>query len=199
MEILSTRGIMRVSNFIKMIFSILLALPLAACSLSNPLSPPNTPPTQPPKDKVIGDAQFGAYIKGAAWDKSRLYDLETELGHTFGIIQWFTSWPAPFEDYLVERVHDIDRIPLITWQSTGISLQDINAGLHDSYIRSWAKGVADTKDEVYLRIFPEMNGEWVSWNGDPEALKLAWKRIDHNFRSSWCKQCSLGMVTQCHR
>lgn len=165
---------MRVSNFNRTIFLILLALPLAACSLSNPSNNPSVPV---PKDRVIGDAKFGAYIKGAAWDKSRLYSLEDEVGHTFDIIQWFTSWPAPFEPYLVERVHDIGRIPLITWQSTDISLQDINAGLYDNYIRSWAEGVAATEDDVYIRIFPEMNGNWVSWNGDPEALKQAWKHI----------------------
>jgi mannan endo-1,4-beta-mannosidase len=156
-----------------LIFFVLSLSLLTSCSLERQPQEPNLPP----RPRVVGDAQFGIYIKGAAWDKSILYDLEGEVGHNFNIIQWFTSWPAPFESYLVDRVHAIDRLPLITWQSRDISLQDINAGLHDGYIRSWARGVKNTQDEVYLRPFPEMNGDWVSWNGNPEALKKAWRHI----------------------
>jgi len=33
----------------------------------------------------------------------------------------------------------------------------------------------------YVRLFPEMNGDWVPWNGQPEALVATWRRIDALF------------------
>ncbi len=170
------------STLIKFLFLTLLIFLLTSCSLSVPSNPTPQEPKPLPDQQVIGDAQFGAYIRGAVWEKSLLYKLEGEIGHQFNIIQWFISWPAPFEDHLVDQIHSIGRLPLITWQSRDISLQDINAGVHDSYIRSWARGVKSARDIVYLRPFPEMNGDWVSWNGNPEALIIAWKHIVTIFR-----------------
>jgi mannan endo-1,4-beta-mannosidase len=159
------------------------ALALASCSLPyQPTPDQENPPEPSPTNRTIGDAKFGAYIKGAAWDKSILYGLEAEVGHQFNIIQWFTSWPAPFEDYLVDRVHSIGRAPLITWQPKDISLQDITSGIHDTYIRSWARGLSKAQGDVYLRPFPEMNGDWVSWNGNPQKLVEAWKYMVDIFR-----------------
>src|SRR5690606_5782487 len=31
--------------------------------------------------------------------------------------------------------------------------------------------------DVYLRPFPEMNGDWVGWNGDPKTFRKAWRRM----------------------
>ena len=66
---------------------------------------------------------------------------------------------------------------MITWQSKRPKLDDIIAGRHDTYIKTWATGLRDLRGEVYLRIFPEMNGDWVSWHGNPEKLKRAWVHI----------------------
>jgi beta-mannanase len=161
-----------------------LAFVLASCSLPSEPLPDTDNPSEPlPNQRTVGDAKFGAYVKGAAWDKDILFALESEVGHQFNIIQWFTSWPAPYEEYLVDRVHDIGRSPLITWQSKDISLQDISSGIHDTYIRSWAQGISNAQGDVYLRPFPEMNGDWVSWNGNPQKLIEAWRHIVTIFRA----------------
>lgn len=164
---------------------------LASCSSAGlsqpPVSTPNTPdkPTENPAvspDRKLGEVQIGAYIKGATWDKTLLYQLEDSLGHEFNIIQWFTSWPAPYEPYIVNRVLELGRKPLITWQSNGQTLDQIVSGKFDTYIHGWAKGVQKANGDVYIRIFPEMNGDWTMWNGEPEKLVRAWKHIVDIFR-----------------
>jgi hypothetical protein len=149
---------------------------LAACS-----SVSETPASKM-SEEPLGNAMFGAYIKGAAWDKDILFGLEKTVGHEFKIVHWFTSWDDPFEGALVKHVLDLGRIPLITWQSKNQSVSDIAAGKHDTYIRTWAQGIGDLSGDVYLRPFPEMNGDWTTWNGNPKTLVAAWKHIVNIFR-----------------
>jgi Glycosyl hydrolase family 26 len=172
---------MKQSHLFQFIMISALVFTLAACSGSESL--PTTPST-PSKgnEPPLGTAMFGAYIKGAVWNKEILFDLETSLEHEFKILHWFTNWDTPFEGTLVERILELERIPLITWQATNKPLPDISAGRYDSYLRTWAKGVGDVQGEVYIRLFPEMNGNWTSWNGNPEQLVAAWQHIVTLFR-----------------
>lgn len=58
-----------------------------------------------------------------------------------------------------------------------MSLDEIVAGGQDTYIRSWARGVREFGGLVYLRPFPEMNGNWNNWHGRPHLLVMAWQHI----------------------
>lgn len=71
---------------------------------------------------------------------------------------------------------------MISWESHGVELADITAGIHDGYLRHWAQGIRAHDGLVYLRIFPEMNGDWTPWNGDPDALIAAWRYIYQLFQ-----------------
>jgi mannan endo-1,4-beta-mannosidase len=159
-----------------MIVSMLVSL-LGACSMLGPAPTKTSGNGQP-----LGAAMFGAYIKGAVWNKEILLDLETTLEHEFKILHWFTNWDTPFEGTMVERILELNRIPLVTWQATGKPLSAIREGRYDSYLRGWAKGVRNVKGEVYIRLFPEMNGNWTSWNGNPTQLVAAWQHIVTLFR-----------------
>jgi hypothetical protein len=161
-----------------------LVLTLAACTELSTVPPSPSPIQNEARGTTepLGNAMFGAYIKGAAWNKELLFDLEQAVDHEFKIIHWFTSWDMPFETALVNRVLDLGRIPMITWQSRNQSTTDIAAGIHDSYIRTWAKAVKSISGEVYLRPFPEMNGNWTPWHGNPTALVAAWQRVVDIFR-----------------
>jgi hypothetical protein len=157
------------------------AVLLAACSeFSTTPTPTNTSTNA--SGEPLGNAMFGAYIKGAAWNKELLFKLEQAVDHEFKIIHWFTSWDAPFEGDLVERVLALGRIPMITWQSRNQPVTAIAEGVHDAYIRTWAKAVSEVSGDIYLRPFPEMNGNWTPWHGDPEALVAAWQRVVTIFR-----------------
>ncbi len=145
--------------------------------------------------RPAGDALVGAYVPSGVWnDQAPLRSLETELGRRFDIAHWYASWDDAYDAHAVEGVLDSGRIPLISWQPHSESVTDIAAGRYDDLIRAYAEGVRSAAGVVYLRPFPEMNGDWVAWNGQPQAFVQAWRRMVDIFRASgaanvrwvWC-------------
>jgi hypothetical protein len=127
--------------------------------------------------------KFGAYTFGGIWQGSGpVLQLEAELGRRLDIIHWYTNWNNEWDSRLLEPFRDSGRIPLVSWQSHDQPVHEIAAGLHDGYLRRWARDVRDYGQEVFLRPFPEMNGDWTSWNGDPAALVQAWQHVVTLFR-----------------
>jgi hypothetical protein len=130
-------------------------------------------PSDAPSDRL-----FGAFTYGGVWHgMGPVLALEAVLGRRLDVVHWFTNWDNAYEAWMVEVVADGGRLPLISWQPHRQSVRSIADGEHDDYIRSWADGVAAASGLVYIRPFPEMNGDWVSWNGDPDTLRAAWRRI----------------------
>jgi mannan endo-1,4-beta-mannosidase len=126
----------------------------------------------------VGATLVGAYVPSGVWnDLGALRALEAEVGRSFDIAHWFSSWDVDFDPVPVHDVLDDGRMPLISWQPHRQGVRDIAAGVYDDYVRAWARGVADAPGVVYLRPFPEMNGDWVPWNGDPDGLKAAWRHV----------------------
>jgi hypothetical protein len=153
---------------------------MSACANSPATTPElvNTPVTlsQPPL--------FGAYTYGAVWGgMENVYALETQLGQKLSIIHWYMSFDHAWDVSLLETASEGGRLPLIAWQPHHQSLDDIIDGVQDSYIISWAKGAKDFGGPVYLRPFPEMNGNWTPWHGDPAKLIRAWRHVVNIFRS----------------
>lgn len=124
------------------------------------------------------DLMFGAYTYGGVWSgMDPVLTLESAIGRRLDIVHWFTSWDNEWDSRLLEPLGAGGRLPLISWQPFGVSSASIAAGHHDEYIRSWATGAADYGQPVYLRPFPEMNGDWTPWNGDTGSFVVAWRRI----------------------
>ncbi len=121
---------------------------------------------------------LGAFVPSGVWnDLAQLRELENRVGGEFRLAHWYTSWDFAYDPVPVDDVLAAGRIPLVTWQTHNEALEDIVAGVYDAYVREWAHGVRAAAGTVYVRIFPEMNGEWAPWNGDPEGLKAAWRHI----------------------
>ncbi len=127
---------------------------------------------------------FGAFTYGGVWQGMEpVYDLEQSLGRRLDIVHWFMNWDHTYDGRLVEEAATGGRIPLISWQPHRQTVGDIAAGRYDDYIRSWAHGLRSAHTTVYLRPFPEMNGDWVPWNGQPDLFRKAWIRTVDLFRS----------------
>jgi hypothetical protein len=165
-----------------------LSLLLCACATLEPSLLPDSDAAEPPNDASTPDrgsaatlaesASFGAFTYGGVWQGMEpVLLLEAELGRTLAIVHWFTSWDDDFYPEMVEAVAAGGRSALISWQPHSQGVAEIAAGEHDDYVRGWARGVALAGGPVYIRPFPEMNGDWVPWNGDPDALVRAWRRI----------------------
>jgi mannan endo-1,4-beta-mannosidase len=144
-----------------------LALLVAGCA-----DPPHADvvPVDPP--------MMGAYVPSGVWnDLGPLRALESEVGRPFDVAHWFTSWEHAFDPVPTNDLFAAGRLPLISWQPERQSVADIAAGEHDAYVRAWARDVARAPGLVYVRPFPEMNGDWVPWNGDPTTFRAAWRHI----------------------
>lgn len=156
------------------LIGLLLSLLLAAGH-----TPASAQAATPPASLLL----FGAFTYGGVWSGDEaIVELEQIIGRELDIIHWYMSWHNDWDADLVASVAAERRLPLITWESTHVAPARIAAGEQDRYIRSFARGVREFGRVVYLRPFPEMNGDWTPWNGDPPALKSAWRRIADIFR-----------------
>ena len=126
---------------------------------------------------------FGAYTYGGIWQgEEPIKQLETLLGQDLAIAHWFMNWSHDWDSRLVTLASQKGRIPLITWENTDVTVKQIADGERDAYILSWAEGAKAFQKPIYLRPFPEMNGDWTHWHGDAPTLVRAWRRIVGLFR-----------------
>jgi beta-mannanase len=153
---------------------------LSACDQINPTqTTPSATPSGP-----IQPILFGAYTRGNInLDMAAVTALEQDLNHQLDIVQWFTDFDHPWESRAVTTASASGRIPMITWQPHDHPLEGIIAGQEDAYLRRWARGAKAFGGAIYIRLMPEMNGEWVAWSGDAEAFKAAWRHIVDVFRA----------------
>jgi hypothetical protein len=127
---------------------------------------------------------FGAYTRGNInLDIEAVKTLEQDLDHQLDIVQWFTDFDHPWEADTLATASTLGRIPMITWQPNDHPLDGIIAGREDAYLKRWAQGAKNYGGAVYIRLMPEMNGEWVPWSGDAEKFKTTWKHIVNIFRA----------------
>jgi hypothetical protein len=126
---------------------------------------------------------FGAFTYGGVWKgMDAVHALERDLGRRLDIVHWFMNWDHAWDARLVASATQGGRFPMISWQPHRQPLDLIAAGRYDAYIRGWAQGARAHGGAIYLRPFPEMNGDWTTWSGDPEGLKAAWRHIVTLFR-----------------
>jgi hypothetical protein len=151
---------------------------LVATTACGAQEPPEVLAAVPSEAPLASYVHFGAFTYGGVWGGMEpVVQLETALGERLAVVHWFMSWDHAYDPTLVAAASTGGRVPLISWQPMHQSLHDIAAGHHDDYLTTWAHGIRDAHDPVYLRPFPEMNGDWVPWNGDPQALTAAWTHL----------------------
>lgn len=148
----------------------------------NPETIETTSPDSSHSAETFSEKLFGSYTYRGVWSgMAPIYELEASLGQRLDIVHWFMSWDNNWDEALVLSASQGGRLPMISWEAVGASIEDIAAGHYDAYIQSWAEGVKAYKDIVYLRPFPEMNGDWTPWNGQPERFVVAWQRMVNIF------------------
>ncbi len=157
------------------------ALLLSACGTAPAHTERDVP--QPTESSLKSTALFGAFTFGGVWQGiDPILQLELNIGRRLDVVHWFTNWENPYFPELVALASQGGRRPMISWQSHNQSNADIAAGAYDDYIREWARGAATAPGLLYVRPFPEMNGDWTPWNGDPATLRAAWRRLVTLFR-----------------
>lgn len=127
---------------------------------------------------------FGAFTYGGVWQGMEpVRQLEDLLGRKLDVVHWYMSWDTPYDVALVKAAIAGGRLPMITWQPHHQTVSDIASGTYDGTLRSFADGVRATPGLVYVRPFPEMNGDWEPWNGQPATFVRAWRHMVDVFRA----------------
>jgi hypothetical protein len=108
-------------------------------------------------------------LLGAFVGTGTIAQLETTLGRKLAISHNFYGWTDDWTGW-VRSTAQAGYIPLITWEawtngSTGIPLDDIINGAHDTMIRSRVQASMAIGQKFFLRWGHEMNGNWYPWDG----------------------------------
>jgi Glycosyl hydrolase family 26 len=110
---------------------------------------------------------LGIYAPGGAAghiDATQTGRREAQVGRRFAIDQHYYNWTDPFPGDLELADRTAGRLPLITWQPTGIGLADIASGRYDTMLRARARALHAYARPVLLRLAHEPNGDWYTWS-----------------------------------
>jgi hypothetical protein len=90
--------------------------------------------------------------------------FERGLGRRVAIDQHYYDWTDPFPGRLEQDDARAGRIPLLTWQPTGVRLADVADGRDDALLRARAAALRSYGRPVLLRLAHEPNGDWYTWS-----------------------------------
>jgi hypothetical protein len=169
---------------------------------------PEPEPAPAPEPTVTAEPErsiaHGIYIPRVPADMGKLDQFASTAGNEPTLVMWYQSWRfdrdpnwTQFQPALVESVASYGAVPMITWEPWGgpgndesdYKLSNITRGDFDNYIDSWATGIANYGEPVYLRFAHEMNGSWYPWsaseNGNNSAdYVAAWRYVHDRFAAA---------------
>ena len=153
-----------------------------------------TPAGARPSGKLVppSGALLGAWVKpSSGWSRASLVEFEAMIGRKLDIDHRYYGWHESFPYSSDSWDFANGRIPMITWNATG--LDGIRSGRYDGLVRSRAAGLKGLGRPLFLRFAPEMNGNWMPWDGyhnndpgqtnGPAKFVQAWRRIHDIFGS----------------
>jgi mannan endo-1,4-beta-mannosidase len=168
----------------------------AAYDPARPTSNKHAPTTAPPP-------QASRIALGVANPDDRsMSDLDALTamigGNTPAIVAVKSAWGDPStQDFPTATANGLAArgiTPMIWWTPKGGADDEpysrhryINQGLHDKYIRDYARAVRDFGDMVLLRFAHEANGQYFPWSihaydNTPASFIAAWRRVHRLFQ-----------------
>jgi len=150
-----------------------------------PLSADSAPP-------LLSRVQFGSFVDGAPWDRNAVPALERELGSELEALSWFLPWGEVWPDDNVSYYGASKQI-LLALDMKGTRFSQFGAHKYDQYLEQCLQAALSYGHDVYIRPWPEMNGDWASYQptpdgskangGTPEQFIDAWQYLVTYFRS----------------
>ncbi len=154
------------------------------------------PTTQPaPSPVPSGSALFGSWVGSAVNVAGNETAFEQAVGKPRAVRHWYWSVApishsaAGFTDW--STTMPAGAILMLSWapSDTDSTLDNVNGGIHDGYIRDWARALKGYGREVWLRPMWEDNGNWYWWYSGADwdktkkdKFKTAFQRIVQLFR-----------------
>lgn len=156
-----------------------------------------------------GQVGLGIYTTDVPDDGfASVYRFEKLVEKKMEYVLWFQAWgdeDAAFPAEAVRAAANMGLKPVITWEpwkrqfedptadQPTYSLDTIDEGEHDEYIRSWARGIRSVGIPIVLRFAHEHSTEpgtksWYPWQGDPDGYQAAFRRIANLFREEGAEE-----------
>jgi hypothetical protein len=150
---------------------------------------------------------LGAFtdLAGETSQEAAVEQRESAMGRRYDLEVIYYRWDDPFPDTGEAAMVAHRRMPVMTWYGPGKdggdrrTLEEINNGHDDTWILRQAYAIKSFGHRIYLRLMPEMNGNWYrGFSGHPAAYISAWRRIHHLFDQAgatnvtwvWCPNIS---------
>jgi Glycosyl hydrolase family 26 len=145
----------------------------------------NPPGVPDPDSRML----LGAYVNlsGESSSMASVQARERAMGRPYDLLLTYYNWTDPFPDASEAAIVAGGSTPLMAWylpdKYTGstASLSAIASGADDAWITTQALAIKAFGHRVFLRLGPEMNGNWYHYSGDPAAYVAAWRHIWHVF------------------
>jgi hypothetical protein len=144
---------------------------------------------------------LGAYtdLKGKS-ATAAVQARETAMGRPYDLEVTYYDWDDTFPDAGERAMAAAGTTPLMAWylpdtnSGSVAGLGQIAAGDDDARIQAQARAVKALGHRVFLRLAPEMNGNWYKYSGDPKAYVAMWRHVHDVFAKAgvtnvtwvWC-------------
>lgn len=152
----------------------------------------------PPAGKVF----IGVQTNLGPYDFSAVDAFAGAVGYRPAVLQFSQGWATDaFDRSRFDEIAARGMLPVLAWEpwdyrranDDGVQpdyrLAAITGGTYDSYISSWAAGIAELGYPVVIRFAHEMNGLWYPWaeqtNGNRRGdFALAWRHVHDLFTAA---------------
>ncbi|MFD9794311.1 glycoside hydrolase family 26 protein [Streptomyces sp. NPDC059070] len=150
-----------------------------------------------------GKAFLGVFTSQGTHDFTEAADFTRQTGHRPQVFEFSADWAHDrFDAAAFDQVARRGMLPVVAWEpwdhraeakeprlrgeQPAYRLARIVDGDFDSYVRSWARGIASLGYPVAIRFAHEMNGYWYPWceqsNGNaPGEYVRAWRHLHDVF------------------
>jgi Glycosyl hydrolase family 26 len=135
-------------------------------------------------ETTLGTEKAPYDLSDALWD-----EFEKDAGRSVGILHLGDPWTAEegpvwdgyfFGGRTSEVVHERGAILMKDLGGPANVIQDVNAGVYDASIKSWAEDAKAFAHPFFLRLWWEMNGTWFPWGRqavEGAEYVAAWRRF----------------------
>jgi mannan endo-1,4-beta-mannosidase len=139
-----------------------------------------------PRRQALADrVTFGAFVEGMQADASRFDRFERTVGARVGIASYYYGFGDVFPGETERRFADGGRRDvLVSWDMGGSTFRSWAAGEHDDYLDQIAEAATLYPYELYVRPWPEMNGDWQPFQPTPAGDRPAGGTYAE-FRAAW--------------
>jgi hypothetical protein len=140
-------------------------------------------------------------VSGQPGPEAAIEQREAAMGRTYDLQLTYYNWGDAFPDSGEATIAAHGRIPMMAWYGPGKdssdphTLGEVTDGSQDALITRQAEAIKAFGHPVWLRLMPEMNGNWYhGYSGHPAQFVAAWRRIHNLFEAAgasnvvwvWC-------------